>query len=95
MSLVPVYQNLLKIESTDSTNAKVDLLKEFLQDKTFLKVIKYALDGDMMYSIKKMLKPERPLGFTKSERTRKRRRFRPKPNGRFNNGRYKCRNRWY
>lgn len=65
MSLAQVLKNLNNIEATSSTNEKVQLLKGYLKDETFLKVVKFALSRDMRYHIKSI--PE----------TKKRTRFEP------------------
>ncbi len=51
-SLTPVYQKLTKIASTPSTNDKISLLKGYLEDKDFQKVVKFALSGDMTFNVK-------------------------------------------
>lgn len=55
-SLVPEYQKLVKIGQTDSTNAKVDILKECLAYPYFLKMVKFALAGDKRFHIKALPK---------------------------------------
>ena len=62
MSLKSVYDKLVELSDTPSTNEKVELLKEFLKDELFLKVVRFALNGDMKYHIKK-LPPANSLAF--------------------------------
>jgi len=56
MSLAFVLENLNKIANTPSTNDKVALLKKYLTDESFLKVVKFALSGDMMFGVKNLPK---------------------------------------
>lgn len=51
MSLKNVYSQIINIKNEPSTNKKVELLKEYLQDKTFLLVIKLMYDGLLHYHI--------------------------------------------
>jgi len=54
MSLRPVYQKILKLNATASSNDKVALLREYLTtDPLFKKVAVYALDSRRTYNIKK------------------------------------------
>lgn len=52
MSLITVFQKLTKVGRTASSNEKVVLLKEYLEDPLFLKVVQYALDSRMTYNVK-------------------------------------------
>ena len=54
MSLKKIYENIQEIKSTAGTNDKIEKLKEFLQDETFLKTIKLMYDSSFQYGIKKM-----------------------------------------
>lgn len=53
MSLKSVFYKLKKLESTSSTNDKVDLLKVYLKDSLFHKVVWCCLHGTLHYNIKK------------------------------------------
>ena len=53
MSLKTVYQKLQKLENTSSSNDKVDLLREYLKDPLFHKVVWCCLNGTLHYNIKK------------------------------------------
>lgn len=54
MSFEQVLNNLNILEATPSTNEKVRLLKSYLKDKVFLRMVKFTLNGDMHYHIKKL-----------------------------------------
>jgi DNA ligase-1 len=54
MSLAPVLKKLNEISDISSTNGKVSLLHDYLEDRDFLTVTKLALAGDMKYNIKKL-----------------------------------------
>ncbi len=56
MSLKRSYKMLSKLADTSSTNEKVSLLKKFLQDEQFKKVILYTLDERLKYNIKQIPK---------------------------------------
>ena len=53
MSLAKVHKALQKIKNTSGSNAKIVLLRKYLDKKLFLKVIKYTLDSDKQYNVKK------------------------------------------
>jgi len=61
MSLKEHYDFLMEIKNTPGTNDKIDKLKEFLEDETFLRVIKFIYDSNYQYGIKKM--PPMKRGF--------------------------------
>ncbi len=63
MPLSKVLASLKEIENTPSTNDKILLLKKFLENGLFLRVIKYALSGDMKYHIKKLPVHNQMKGF--------------------------------
>ena len=52
MSLKSVYYKLQKLESTAGNNDSVDLLKEYLKDSLFHKVVWCCLNGTLHYNIK-------------------------------------------
>ena len=52
-SLRTVYTKLETLASTSSKNEKVSLLRDYLDDPLFLKVVQYALDETKHYNIKK------------------------------------------
>jgi DNA ligase-1 len=54
MSLKSVHENLLKIKDTSSTNDKILLLTEMLQNKEFRTVIELTYDAFKHYSINKL-----------------------------------------
>lgn len=60
MPLKLVFERLEILAATSSTNEKVSLLKEYLKDSLFKRTIKFALDGDKKYKIKKF-PPYKPI----------------------------------
>lgn len=53
-TLKPVYERLEKLAATASTNDKIELLKEYLQDGAFRTVVIMALSGSKTYKIKQI-----------------------------------------
>lgn len=54
MTLKNTYEKIMKLKTTSSTNDKVILLKEFLQDDEFSTVIELVYDSSKNYKIKKL-----------------------------------------
>ena len=63
MSLKTVLEKLDVLAKTSSTNEKVEILKEYLQDKTFRNVVCLALDDRKHYNIKQW-PPKKVSGFS-------------------------------
>lgn len=55
MSLKLVLEKLKRLEATNSVNDKVSLLKEFLTNPTFRKVVQFALNQSQTYNVNKIL----------------------------------------
>lgn len=68
MSLKRSYNFLQQLADTSSTNEKVLLLKKFLQDKQFRKVVVYALDERKKYHINQVPKYKSGNLFTGSNK---------------------------
>jgi len=56
MSLKPVHQNMMKIKHESSTNAKIALLAEMLQNDTFRSVITLMYDDSKHFKVNKLPK---------------------------------------
>lgn len=54
MSLSAILQRIETIADTSSNNEKVCLLRDYLNDSDFLKVVRFALAKDKMFKIKKL-----------------------------------------
>ena len=71
MSLKSVYDKLMEIKKTSSTNQKVELLKTHLQETEFRTVIQLMYDSSKHYKIKvlpRMIKPKKDL-FSEDNKT--------------------------
>ena len=53
MSLAPVLRKLDLIESTPRITEKIELLRQFMENSMFLRVVKYTLEGTKHYGIQK------------------------------------------
>lgn len=52
MEIAEVYERLKELSEITGMNDKVERLKQLLIDRTFLKVVQYALDGQLHYKFK-------------------------------------------
>lgn len=62
MSLKPVHDKLCELQATPSSLDKKELLKEYMNDELFNRVVQYALDSRLVYHVKSFPKFKAPLG---------------------------------